>query len=91
MAREHIRIKSGRGWSARLGCWPPRSRRAESKVLAQPPAKGAGDLATHLALALRSRDKKAQLGGHDVSFGGQPAGHVFALRLPVAGAGDGNA
>lgn len=85
MAREHIRIKSGRGWSARLGCWPPRSR------LAQPPAKGAGDLATHLALALRSRDKKAQLGGHDVSFGGQPAGHVFALRLPVAGAGDGNA
>ena len=54
-------------------------------------AKGAGDLATHLALALRSRDKKAQLGGHDVSFGGQPAGHVFALRLPVAGAGDGNA
>ena len=83
MAREHIRIKSGRGWSARLGCWPP--------VLAQPPAKGAGDLAAHLALALRSRDKKAQLGGHDVSFGGQPAGHVFALRLPVAGAGDGNA
>ena len=59
MARGHIRIKSGDGWSAGLGCCLPRGSLASGKYYGRPRAERPRGLPTYFSLARSLRGGKA--------------------------------
>ena len=59
MVRGHIRIKSGDGWSAGLGCCRPRRSLAAGKYYGRPRAERPRGLLTYFSLARSLRGGKA--------------------------------